>query len=76
MVRKKKGATDNFYGQPINEGALHRRMGIAQGKKIPRGRISSEIKRLEKIKNKTPAQLKKEKQDVFAKNFGGKRKKK
>ena len=48
-----------------NPGALHRDMGIPQGKKIPRGAIRKKLAR-----DKASGNVKGEKRDVFALNFG------
>ena len=66
MAKKKQ--TGNFYGQPIAKGALHRKMHVAKGNKIPLARINSMLAALKKKPHKTAAQLKKEKELVFAKN--------
>ena len=60
--------TSNFYGQPIEKGLLHKKMGVPQGKKIPLSAISSRLSALKKKKKKTAAEVKKERELVFAKN--------
>ncbi len=50
---------------PIDKGALHRRLGIAPGKKIPRGMIRADLRRAEKAHD-----VRDEKQDLFALNMG------
>lgn len=58
----------NFYGQPIAKGKLHSKLGIKQGTKIPLAVIEAKIAKLKKIKKKTPAELKTERELVFALN--------
>lgn len=68
MSKEAKKAVKDFYGSKVRGGLLHEKMGVPQGKKIPLGKIDSEISKLKAIKNKTPAQLKKLRELVFAKN--------
>jgi len=66
--KSKTKPVSNFYGQPIAKGALHKRLGIPQGQKIPLSIIRKKLAALKKKKNKTAAEVKKERQLVFAAN--------
>ena len=65
---KKSKATSDFYGQPILKGALHKAMGIPPNRKIPTSKEKAALARLKKKKNKTAADIKKERRLVFALN--------
>ena len=65
MAKKKTG---NFYGSPIKSGALHKAMGVPQGKNIPLTKMRAELKRIEAKKTKTAADKLMIKRLVFAIN--------
>lgn len=66
-TKKRKGAFEN-----IERGALHRRLGIPEDKKIPLSRINKEIAELERAKERqgklTAEQRKFLRQLIFARN--------
>lgn len=51
--------------KPSHRGLLHEDLGIAKGKKIPRGKIRKDL-----AKSKRTGNVAEEKRDVFALNFG------
>ena len=64
----KAKSVSNFYGQPIQKGGLHKKLGIARGQKIPVSLLASKIAKLKKKKNKTAEDVKKERELVYARN--------
>ena len=66
--KSKAKSTSDFYGQPILKGALHKAMGIPPNRKIPTSKEKAALARLKKKKNKTAADIKKERKLVFALN--------
>ncbi len=67
-ARHKAGATykekDHDYPPKVKKGALHKEMGIPEGKKIGRSKLKSDEK-----KAKARGDVKRERQDQFALNF-------
>lgn len=58
----------DFYGSKIKKGELHKKMGVPEGEKIPEGKASKELSHLKGKENKSAADVKKERELVFAKN--------
>ncbi len=68
-----KKKTGNFYGSTIKKGALHAKLHMKQGNKIPISKVNSGITSVKKqVKSATgskrKALVKKERELVFAKN--------
>jgi len=66
-ISKAKAVSD-FYGNYIAKGKLHKRLGVARNKKIPLSTLKAQLAKLKKKKNKTAADVKKERELVFAIN--------
>lgn len=63
-----KKAVSDFYGSKIKTGALHDKMGVSQDKKIPENKIDKKLSGIKDKKAKSPAEVKEERELVFAKN--------
>jgi len=64
----KKKKTGDFYGEPIQRGLLHGKMGVPAGEKIPISKLRVLIAALKKKKNRAPADIKKLREAIFALN--------
>jgi len=64
----KADAVSDFYGSYIAKGKLHKRLGVSRTKKIPLSVLKKQLAQLKKKKNKTAADVKKEREIVFAIN--------
>ena len=61
-------STSDFYGSPIRKGALHKALGVSRSKKIPVSTLRAQLAKLKKKKTKTAADVKKERELVYALN--------
>ena len=66
--KKYKVKTTDFYGSKIHTGLLHKKMGVKAGNKISASKVNKSLASLKKKKNKSKADVKKERELVFAKN--------
>jgi transcriptional regulator with AAA-type ATPase domain len=64
----KAKAVSDFYGQPIAKGKLHKRLRVAQDKKLSVALLRSALAKLKRKKHKTAQDVKKEREIIFALN--------